>query len=275
MPDDSERLKILEMINSGRISVEEGLSLLNALDHSDGDSSEIETLPSLENLQPLEDSTAPPPPDFPEPHAPQIPGPEAVKVSAWDEPAAGIPAGEPPSPVVIVPAPSGGGGAGGSGPAGEHIPPHTPVMPSEVERWRRWWAIPAAAGAALVVLGALLMFLAWRAWDFSLGFVCAWVPFLVGVAVMGFALLSRRMRWLHLRVSSDRGDRPRRIAISMPLPIRFIRWGIRFANSRSAAMREHNVDEMVQILENLRPDQPFHMQVHDDDDGENVEIFIG
>jgi hypothetical protein len=150
-------------------------------------------------------------------------------------------------------------------------------MPSEVERWKRWWMIPLWIGVGITVIGALLMFLTLRASHYTLSFwfACTWVPFLLGIGVIVLAFASNRMRWLHVRVYQKENEWPRKISISLPLPLRLIGWIMKIAGNWVPDLREKGVDQMVSVLEATNSKEPFYVQVDDDDDGERVEVYIG
>jgi len=150
MPSEQERLRILEMIEQGLISTEDGLSLLNALngDASDEDMPDA-SIPSL--IDPgegevWEESTGDPlsEAEQPEPES----EPERVKVTS-DQ----------------VQDPSGTMGGG-------------------FRKFRSWWWIPMWIGVAITVIAGGFMFLAYQSGGFSFWFACTWFPFLLGVAVM-------------------------------------------------------------------------------------------
>src|SRR6185312_1096965 len=102
-------------------------------------------------------------------------------------------------------------------------PAQSPTAPDEdLNYWRRWWLLPMAVGTGVVLVGAVLMFAAYQAGGLGFWFLCAGLPFALGVLIMALAAGSRSARWLHVRVRSDPAThaRPRNIAISFPLPIR-------------------------------------------------------
>jgi hypothetical protein len=267
MTDDSERMQILEMIDSGAISAEDGLRLLQALDGNTESEPEEEADPENE----------PSPEEYFE--VPKMPP------TAFVFPAAPVPTAVPVAPVPletpVVPTSAGrssGGSSTGDSYAeatGETFKPRGKTIPSEVERLKRWWMVPLWIGVAITVIGALLMFLAWQASQFSFWFACTWVPFLLGVGLMVLAFASSRMRWLHLQVYQKENEWPRKISISMPLPFRFIGWIMKMVSSRVPDLRERGVDQMVMALEQTNSEEPFYLEVGDDDDGKRVEIYIG
>jgi hypothetical protein len=298
MTIDKERMQILEMIDSGAISAEDGLRLLQALDGSAN--SELEKEQDLE-IEPAPEEyfdipqapvsmpptppaafvlpAAPIPPASPIP--PALPSaqdvPSQPASDAWQASSERASETSGPGAESYTNKSTGGDPMSGqpSADTGETVPPRGKTIPSEVERWKRWWMLPLWVGVAITVVGALLMFLAWRASQFSFWFACSWVPFLLGVGVMVLAFASSRMRWLHLRVYQKGNEWPRKISISMPLPLRLIGWIMKIVSSRVPDLREKGVDQMVLALEQTNPKEPFYLEVDDDDDGERVEIYIG
>ncbi len=256
----SARMRILEMIDSGKITAAEGLRLLQAISGAEAE-------------------------------APQaIPGEEAVQlVSSTDLQAAGETGsemgiiGEAPAPPPMPGIPP--------GPVRESPPvdapwqelpaagPDEPIrqsLPPEAGKWRLWWTIPLWVGAGIAVIGALFMvWAAQSAGPASFGFFCASVPLVLGLVVVLLAIYSRTWPWLHLRVQQAPGETPQRIAISMPIPVRPLAWGMRVLGNWVPEVREHNVSEILMAVgKNTNSENPIFIQV-DDEDGEKVEIYIG
>ncbi len=208
---NEERFEVLRMIESGQISPEEGLRLMNALDNGN--------------------------------HA-------MVEITAVEEapPAA-------PVPVEIIP------------PASESAD-----MP-DFSRWRIWSWVGFSAMVLLTGLAAVWMVQGWNARPWGFGFWLAWIPFLVGVLGM---LLTYDSPWLHIRIRQKPGSKPQKIAISMPLPIRAAGWFMgSFSHWMPPKVREQNLGEVVSELgKNFSKGEPLHIRV-DDEDGEQVEIYIG
>jgi hypothetical protein len=119
------------------------------------------------------------------------------------------------------------------------------------------------------------MFLAWQASGFGFWFACTWLPFFLGVAVMALAWSTRNLPWLHIRVHQKEGERPQRIAISLPLPLGLISWALRTFKHKIPETGNVNIDEMVSALKYVSPDAPFSVDVNEGKDGERVQIYIG
>lgn len=224
MTNEMERLQILEMIEKGVISAEEGVRLLNSLQGEPGE------------------------------------------VSLPQEGTGFRPAGEEPvKPEVIEELPS----------ANMKTKPAPFAFDEGIRRWRGWWWIPLTVGIVITVSSGLLMYLAYQKSGFGFWFACLWFPLLLGVVVISLAAASRTTRWLHVRVHQEPGEWPQTIAISLPVPIRFLAWVLRVFKPRIPNMDNTSLDAIVLALEKTSPDQPFYVTVDEGDSGEKVEVYIG
>jgi len=244
MVSDSERTKILEMIESGTITAEDGLTLLKALGESAEnddlgiDEFEADSLPLLEP----EDVAIPLGSEYDE----QIPLPVDENVETF--------AGKMD---VITPDPA-------------------PPDREEINKWKRWWLIPLWIGTGITMIGGLLMFWAVSSRDYGFWFACSWFPFLLGVAIIALAWSSRTAPWLHVRVHQAPGKKPQKIAISFPIPIRLTVWGFRAFGHHIPHMEGTNLDEVILALKDISQDEtPLIVDVDDAEDGERVQVFIG
>jgi hypothetical protein len=141
--------------------------------------------------------------------------------------------------------------------------------------WQRWWLIPMWIGTGITILGAGLMYWAMQATGTGLWFTCAWLPFLLGVAIMLLAWSSRSARWLHLRVHEKQGGRTTRIALSIPIPLRLTAWFLRTFGKWIPHLEQTGIDEIIMALEDeTSPDAPVYIEV-DEGEGERVQIYIG
>lgn len=246
MVSDSERTKILEMIESGTITAEQGLTLLNALSES-GTQGEVELLPEEAFLE--EDLTGELPPAFPD-----------KEVSSFSPES---PTEEEPthfeSPPDVLP-----------------TRPDAPEVREDIRKWKRWWVVPLWVGAAVTVIGGLLMFWAYTASGFGFWFACAWFPFLLGVGILALAWGSRTAPWLHVRVQQAPGEKPQKIAISFPIPVHLTAWGLRTFGHHIPHMENTSLDEVILALKDVARDEtPLFVDVDEGEDGERVQVFIG
>jgi hypothetical protein len=273
-----ERLQILDMIAQGKISPQEGIELLRALedeadvagnnaaeDRPEGDHLPADELAAVEAQLPLETEARQS--DVFQTEAPQI---EAVPAASFPPiietvtetpiPEAAYEASQPISsqatPAVI-----------------EDLP-ENPSFDPRAKKWRGWWRIPLWIGVIATVLTGLLLYSIYHAAGFNFWFACAWFPFMVSVAIVALAWASRSAHWIHIRVHQRPGERPQNIAISFPVPLTLMGWFLRTFRSKIPKMQGVNPDEMILALNHVTPEKPFYVEVNDED-GERVEVYIG
>lgn len=146
----------------------------------------------------------------------------------------------------------------------------------DFDKWRAWWIIPFWLGVGITTLGGALMYWAWSANGVGIGFILAWIPFMLGVGMMALGWNSKTGPWVHIRIHRKSGEAPKRIAISLPIPIRFFAWTIRTFGSFIPGLDTTGIDEVILALGNNYPgDLPLSINVSDDEDGEQVEVYIG
>lgn len=147
------------------------------------------------------------------------------------------------------------------------------TAPPDFSGWRVWSWVAFGLFVLLTAMGAVWMVQGWQTRPWGWGFWLAWIPFVIGLLGM---ISTYNVRWLHVRIRRASGDKPERIAVSLPLPLGlatvivgfFSRW-------MPPHVREKNIAEILRDLDkNITKDEPLHIQV-DDEDGEHVEVFIG
>ncbi len=151
-------------------------------------------------------------------------------------------------------------------------PASAPDWEGPPARWSRFWIYPALVGGGLLILGAVVLGLLYAASAAPGWRVCGWLPMILGLVVAILAWWSRTARWLHLRVQ-EKGER--NIAFSFPLPLTLTAWVVRIAQRFVPKLKETGVDEMILALRDANQDEPFFLDVHDDEDGEHVQIYVG
>lgn len=164
-------------------------------------------------------------------------------------------------------------------PSGEDVlKPSQPKISEEelarMKRLKRWWVLPFSIGLLITTLGAIWMYMGYTASGFGWGFWLSWIPFLLGIFIVGVSFQTSRSVWLHVRIRQKPGVKPQQIAISLPLPVTLSRWFLSVFGNRIPGLREQPLDEYSEILENISPDEPFYVHVNDDL-GDEVEVFIG
>lgn len=244
MAYEDERMQILEMIESGQISASEGMQLLQSIMAQDqGRQSSDQKL--------LED----------EPEPVWLPG--DTQTAAIDGRESNGKQSETPEPVVgeVYSHPS------GSEPTG---------LPPDAAKWRSWWIIPLWIGVGITVMGGILMYTALQSSGIGFWFVGAGLLFTLGLILMIMAWQSRTARWLHLRIQQRPGHTPERIALSFPLPIRLTAWFFRTFRGHIPGIQNTSIDEIILALDqSATPENPIFISIDDEDEGENVQIFIG
>ena len=214
MSENKERNEILDMIQRGTISPEEGLKLIKAIDESD-ELLDEEYLAAKSEFEGRVEDTAPD--------------------SSF------------PDPIFENP-----------------------------EEWRKWWIIPFGIGVGITALGAWLMYWAWSVKGYGVGFFLAWIPFLIGIGILVLGWNSRTGPWLNVHIQQKPGESPQTIRISLPLPIHFTAWILRTFGEYITGLKDSGLDEIILALGGkTKQDAPLSIDVQDDEDGEQVRIYIG
>ena len=143
-----------------------------------------------------------------------------------------------------------------------------------MNRLKRWWILPFGIGLLITILGAIWMYSGYLANGFGWGFWLAWIPFLLGIGIIALSYQTSRSVWLHVRIKQKPGETPQRISISLPMPIKLTRWFFSAFGNKIPGLKDQPIDNYAEILETLSPEEPFYVHV-DEDDGEEVEVFIG
>jgi hypothetical protein len=145
-----------------------------------------------------------------------------------------------------------------------------PKRKTDSKKFRFWWLIVLAVSLAITGLGAWLGSLGGWWWLLA-------VPTLLGgVLMIAFALATRNAAWIHLRVNTGQDSWPRRIVISMPLPLRLAAWFLRIFQRYIPGLEGTAVDELILELErSVTSDAPIYIHVEDDAGGESVEVRLG
>lgn len=149
----------------------------------------------------------------------------------------------------------------------------------ETKPFRFFWLIPLFVGMLFLLWGAFGMVNAYTTHErLTAGFWLAWIPLTIGIIITVLSLISSQAVWLHVRIKTGENEFPRRINISLPLPVFLV--NIFMKNSRKFNLDSltHNrlsgldLDELIQELKNA--DSPIVVEV-DEGSGEKVKVFIG
>jgi hypothetical protein len=137
-------------------------------------------------------------------------------------------------------------------------------------RWSGWWLIPFAITLIVIAAGISLGQLGGWWW------LLAGPLLLVGGLVLILLLASLGSPWVHIRVHTGQDSWPRRIAISLPLPLRLTAWGLRVFGVHIPGLEQTSLDELLLALEEgLSGGEPIQIEVDEGESGERVQVYLG
>lgn len=146
----------------------------------------------------------------------------------------------------------------------------TPQTQIPEKKWWAWWLVPFSLGMAGAAVGYGLSQLGGAWW------ICAGPLLVIGSVVMVLAILTSQSPWVHVRVYTGQDSWPRRIAISLPLPLRITARLLRWFSPHIEGLDSTIVDDVIIALEgNISSDEPIIIEVDEGESGERVEVFLG
>jgi hypothetical protein len=145
---------------------------------------------------------------------------------------------------------------------------------------RRYWQIPLWIGIVILMASALGMYAILMGPGMNFWFFCLTAPLLLGVLVMAIASGSRHARWLFVDVQQKPGDKPQRIFLGFPLPLKFTAWFLRtFKNKIPDLKRELGdkpIEEIIEVMDqSFTSEEPLVVNVDEGEEGEKVRVYIG
>lgn len=236
----TEKLRILERIENGEISPEEGVKLLGAIDAQEND-------PAADNHESLSDM--------------EILGLVDSGEISPEEGAKKLKAASSYHP----------GASSSEESQQSNEPPH--ISDVEMNRWKHWWQYPLYISVGALVFSTFWINSSYQASGYNFWFFFAWIPFLFSLILVALSWRSRSGPWLHVRIIS-KGSSPERIAVSIPLPIGISTWALQNFGYMIPGISESMINNVVLALNNTSSDTPFYVKV-EEDDGEEVHVFIG
>lgn len=149
-------------------------------------------------------------------------------------------------------------------------------IPPDMSRFQRFLRIPLVIAAGSLLLSGLGLALMYQAAGqvALIGLLCIWSIFILALLVTLTIFFARRAVWLHVRIQEKNG---RRIAISLPLPLRLANWVLTIARYYVPKEQAVYLQTAAVFVDEMRrnPDQePIIINI-DDDDGDKVQVFIG
>lgn len=142
--------------------------------------------------------------------------------------------------------------------------------PEIARRLNAWWLIPFSIGLGLTAAGAGIATLGGWWW------LCAGPLLLLGIPLMTLAAATSRSPWVHVRLNTGQDKWPRRIAISLPLPIRFTARILQFLGPKYKGLDQTAIDELLLALnEGVLSDELIYVEVDEGETGEKVQVYLG
>jgi hypothetical protein len=150
----------------------------------------------------------------------------------------------------------------------------TDTVPSDVKlpekHWWTWWLVPFSLGMAGAAAGYGISQLGGAWW------ICAGPLIVIGGLIMLLALLTIESPWVHIRVHTGQASWPRRVAISLPIPLRLTAQILKWFSPRVERLDSTMIDELIIALEeNISSDKPIIIDVDEKGSGERVRVFLG
>lgn len=141
----------------------------------------------------------------------------------------------------------------------------------------RFAMIPLWAGIGIAVLSAWGIFSIQQNAGVNFWFFCLMFPLMLGVLLIAIGSAGQSSKWLYVNV--DRryaNDWPKNITLGFPLPLGLTAWFMRTFGHNISGMNKTQVDGIVEVLNATgKSDDPFIVNVDDDEDGDRVQVYIG
>ena len=156
-------------------------------------------------------------------------------------------------------------------------PTDAPEFEAVKQRARRFAMIPLWVGVVLAVLSAWGIYAVQQNMGVNFWFFCLLVPFLFGVLLIALSTGSQNAKWIYVNVDRHNAqDWPRNITLGFPLPLGLTAWFLRNFGHYIHGMEKTNVDEIIQVLDATgTSDAPLIINANDNEDGEQVQVYIG
>jgi hypothetical protein len=154
------------------------------------------------------------------------------------------------------------------------------VEPEETPKisgcWKAAWSMILFGGAVLTAFSAFWVYQGYQNKGFGWGFWLSWIPLVLGVLIMIGGWILLESPWMHVKVHAKEENKNVNIVLSMPIPFGLARWVFRtFGSYMPEEVRNKGIPEMLDEIEaSLKSGEPFHVQVDDDKDGSQVEVFM-
>lgn len=140
---------------------------------------------------------------------------------------------------------------------------------------RNYWYIPMWIGVGITVLSGMMIYRAMQASGYNFWFYCAWFPLFLGVLLIALTSGGHNSHWLFVYIKHPPDSTEKNISLGFPLPFGLGAWVLRTFGQYIPALNEATVNELLRILEESPVGEPqLVIDVHDDEDGEHVQVFV-
>lgn len=141
----------------------------------------------------------------------------------------------------------------------------------------RFMMIPLWTGVVIAVLSAWGIFAIQQNAGVNFWFFCLMFPLMLGVLLIAIGSAGQGSKWLYVNVDRRYADDwPKNITLGFPLPLGLTSWFLRTFGHNINGMKQANVDGIIEVLDaTTKSDEPFIVNVDDDEDGERVQVYIG
>lgn len=146
---------------------------------------------------------------------------------------------------------------------------------------QRLWQIPLWIGIGITILSAVGMFLILRGPGLNFWFYFMILPILLGVLIIVVAVGAHKARWLFVDIREKEGEdgRSHHFFFGFPLPLRFAAWCMRmvqrFVPNLHAGVAGVDFDEVIDLFETGVRDEPLVVNVDEGEGGDRVKVYIG
>jgi hypothetical protein len=141
----------------------------------------------------------------------------------------------------------------------------------------RFAMIPLWSGVVIAVLSAWGIFAIQQNAGVNFWFFCLMFPLMLGVLLIAIGSAGQGSKWLYVNVDRRYANEwPKTITFGLPLPLGLTSWFLRNFGYTMHGMDKVSVDGIIEVLEaTKKSDQPFIVNVDDDEGGDRVQVYIG
>ena len=139
-----------------------------------------------------------------------------------------------------------------------------------------FWILPLLLGVITTAFSANWLYRSLQNDGMGFGFWFSFIPLGIGIFLIYFSWVLERARWIHIYIRQPAGEKPQRIVLGFPLPLKFALSVIRiFKINIPGKFGSQDLEVMLQSIDQqINKQEPIYIDV-DDKDGTKVEIYIG